>query len=143
MKVMILVGALMAFSASTHAKAKDKVPNKAGTAILKVWSLVDYTDSNRSLERAKIFKMDLAFVDKYNPIFYLFMEDREYTEKLCFEGPATEAAKIIDAILNVATGDAYVYPKIARITDQRITQAVEYEDEGGYHDFELEVNRCK
>jgi hypothetical protein len=111
----------------------------ASTASLKVKTFTDYSNSHQNLCAAKTFNVDSAFAEKYNLEFYMFYRGQD---EICFSGSEVEAEKIVDVILNAATGDAYVYPDAAKITKNQIIQHVRFEDEGGEHSFTLKLSRC-
>ncbi len=124
----------LAFLISTFSVFADS------SSILKVKTFTDYTHSHQDLRAAKTFIVDSAFAAKYDLEFYMFYRAED---EICFSGSEIEVEKIIDMILNIATGDAYVYPDKARITKNLITQNVRFEDEGGQHSFTLKISRCK
>ncbi len=82
----------------------------------------------------------MSDLKKHSLEFYVFYREEDL---VCFTGPSDQASKIVDAILEVTTGDAWVYPEDARVTPDRIQQDVKFVDEGGEHEFSIDISRCQ
>lgn len=89
---------------------------------------------------AKTLVVSMSSLKTLSLEFYVFYREEDH---ICFTGPSEQAAQIVDAILNVTTGDAWVYPEVARVKTDQIQQIVKFVDEGGEHEFSINVLRCK
>lgn len=135
----------MAFAQATGPGAaipQQSLGQKLEKAMISVKSYVDFTNDNADLPNAKTFHMDRDFIRAHMVDFsQLFMDD---SATLCYRGNANEVLKIVGDIMSKSHTDGnYILARETKITPDTITQNVNLTDEGGPHDLNIMLKRCK
>lgn len=136
----------MAFAQANMGTKPAPAPQGLGAklekAMISVKAYVDFTNDNADLPNAKTFHMDRDFIRAHTVDFtQLFMDD---SATLCYRGNANEVLKIVSDIMMKSHADGnFILARDTKITPDTITQSVNLTDDGGPHDINILLKRCK
>lgn len=123
---------------------KVKQEETSASAVLKVQSFEDF-DGNY-LDEAVEIQIDKDFVENSGKYvdFRLFIDEDTYPT-YCYEGAKEGVTDIINAILDVSTGDSFILSSEIKFDGDKVIHEGTYTAGSGDHDFALdfEINKCK